>query len=150
MDLTQQQLRLEMAAFHDNRLDPQLSESEHRDAFARMKKLIIKAKKGCLEFSGASPDAKVMERAEFVIELRPMPERKLRFGQPHLPARLVRLYCAEPRIVEDTILGLHLGTKPNAEDILREQNVSIDTAVQRAHDWEMLQYTPETSQGNGG
>lgn len=149
-DLSQHDLAQEMEAFHGNHLDPQLSETEHRDAFARLKSLIIKARQGRLEFSGASPDAKVMERAQFVIELRPMPERTMRFGQPHLPARLVRLYCAEPRIVENTILGLHLGTKPNAGDLLREQNASIDTAAQRAHDWEMSQYTQQTSRETGG
>lgn len=39
-DLSQQDLVQEMQAFHTNALDPQLSEAEHRDAFARLKKLI--------------------------------------------------------------------------------------------------------------
>ncbi|MDT0169567.1 hypothetical protein [Pseudarthrobacter sp. BRE9] len=140
-DLSCTELRAEMERFHANVLDPQLSETEHRDAFARLKALMRKARKGQLEFSEPFPDAKVMERAEFVIELRPQPERLVRFGQPQLPARLVRLYCAEPSALEATILGLHLGTKPNGEDVDQEQNDSIDTAATRAHNWEMSQHT---------
>ncbi|MFE4834457.1 hypothetical protein ACFRAU_07225 [Arthrobacter sp. NPDC056691] len=136
--------------FYTNALDPQLSEAEHQDAFARLRRLMQKAQQGILDFSGRSPDAKVMSRADFVIELRPQPERTYRFGRPSLPARLVRLYCAEPTLRDRVILGLHLGTKPNDDDVHNEQNSSIDIAAQRAHDWDTLQHTKNLNNGVGG
>ena len=139
----------EMTVFKANTLDPGLTESEHKDAFARLKKLVTKAKKGQLVFSGTAPEAKVMARADFVIELRPQPEVEYRFGQPHLPSRLVRLYCAEPQLQDGTILGLHLGTKPNADDADNEQNASIDCAETRANAWELNEYRMRLEANSG-
>lgn len=149
-NLTLSNLVEEMKDFHSNALDPQLSEAEHRDAYARLRRLMQRAQQGVLEFSGASPDAKVMSRANFVIELRPQPERTHRFGRANHPARLVRLYCAEPNILDGTLLGLHLGTKPNDDDVQNEQDASIDIAAQRAHDWEMLQHVEKLTKTLGG
>lgn len=132
-----EEFKEELKALRSNDLDPALSESEQRDALARLKKLIYKARDGQLVFSEVAPEAKVMTKARFVIELRPQPEAEYRFGQPHLPSRLVRLYCAEPKLLDQTIMGLHLGTKPNAEDVDDEQNDSIDCAAGRANSWEL-------------
>ena len=149
----QEDFRRELASFKANNLDPALSESEQKDAYARLKRLLYKARDGQLVFSEIAPEAKVMARARFVIELRPQPEVEYRFGQAYLPSRLVRLYCAEPELLDRTIMGLHLGTKPNAEDVDDEQNASIDCAADRANAWELGEFRrklEEKSNAKGG
>ena len=131
-DMTIGELREEMAALHENRLDPQMTIAEQADVFAKLRALLSAGMSATLNFEEPWPQAKVMTSEDFVIELRPRPAARRAFGRN---LRQVRLYIAEPLAPPDKLLALHLASKPNGEDTEHEQTASIQVAAIRAHLW---------------
>lgn len=130
-DRTVAGFRAEMEALFECRLDDGMSEAEHADAFTQLNTMMQHASDALLDFDSEKPEAKVMERSDFVIELRPKPAPALPWGRE---PRVVRLYFAEPNLPPDKLVALHLGTK-EGDDRRGEQNASIDVATSRAHEW---------------
>jgi virulence-associated protein VapD len=123
----------EMDALYANELDPELTETEYDDFRAQLTQLRQQAMQGTVRLEGFQPDGKVIPRTKFVIELRPILQRGSAFGRK---LRELRLYLAEPQLVQHGLLGLHLATKEASDDGYDEQDVSIDEAVDRAYGWE--------------
>jgi len=120
-----------MAALYEFRLDENMTEAEHADAFAQLQRMMRRASEAVLDFVSERPEATVIQRSDFIIELRPKPDPAAPWGR--IP-RVVRLYFAEPLAPPDKLVGLHVGTKQGA-DTAGEQNASIDLATSRAHSW---------------
>lgn len=126
-----------------------MSEAEHSDSLAKLKPLFEKAKAGLIQFEGRHPEAKTIERAgySYIVELRPKAGAPTIFGRT---SRLVRLYYAEPLNTGETLLALHLATKPNGPDVHGEQDNSILVAGSRADDWSLVyRQVEETAQERG-
>lgn len=136
---------VEITNLYANELDPALSEAEHIDLQALLRKLMKKAVMGQIVFRVSpetfNPEADTVKMAgrEYLYELRPQPQATMRFGQPVLPPRVARIYCTEPLHHESRILGLHLATKPSGPDSHNEQNEAVDESASRAETWEMEQ-----------
>jgi hypothetical protein len=126
------EFRQEMDDLWENKLDPRLTETEYDDFKALLTRLLMKAQQGTVRLSGPFPDGKIIDRTEFVIELRPILRRGTAFGRK---LRELRLYLAEPELVREGLLGLHLATKEASQSGYAEQDEAIDEAVDRAYAW---------------
>ncbi|APX01169.1 hypothetical protein BWQ92_04990 [Arthrobacter sp. QXT-31] len=126
----------EFSLLRDKKLDERMSEAAHADAFSKLSDLMAKARAGKIDFESRNPDAKVMELPgyAYIIELRPKKGAATVFGKP---ARLVRLYYAEPLWLTDQLVALHLATKPDGQDVNSEQNAAIREAGYRADGWSL-------------
>ena len=125
------EFRSEIDALQRQQFDKRMTEAEQADAWGKLKTMMKHGTEARLRFDGKNPEATVMTRCRFVIELRPKPEPVMAFNRPQ---RVVRLYYCEPAAAPDRLLALHLGSKANSAD-RTEQNASIDTAQTRAVDW---------------
>lgn len=126
----------ELRLLRDKQLDLMMSEAAQADAFSKLSDLMAKARAGTIDFEARNPDAKVMELPgyTYMLELRPKKGASTAFGKP---ARLVRLYYAEPLWLSDQLLALHLATKPDGQDTENEQNDAIREAGRRADEWSL-------------
>lgn len=99
------------------------------DAVGVLESLKRRASRGELEV-GYGPEYHVrkMRRVDYVLELRP------KFGKGKPPPRLLRLYYAEPKKVDGSLLPLLLATKANSASTA-EQNQSLDDAKARSRYW---------------
>jgi hypothetical protein len=113
-------------------LDERLSEAQHADYLSRLTDLLHDAMAGRLTFAKPDNQAEVMHLVPHVVELRPMPDKRQGEGAPN---RLLRLYLAEPLLHSKSLLALHLATKPNGEDVAKEQNAAVLEAGARASAW---------------
>ncbi|MGL3805827.1 hypothetical protein ACSYDW_06980 [Paeniglutamicibacter sp. R2-26] len=135
---------MEMAALHAATLDPDMSYTQHRDAFSELKVRIGSAKAGKAKFpvhvrrrSECEADTIEMSGKEYLIELR-QHTQKPRFGRNTETQRVARLYYFEPDSIPDQLHGLHLATK-DARFADVAQNGSIVTADTRAWHWRQSQ-----------
>lgn len=127
----------ELAAAKSGRLDHLLTRAQHMDAVGVLESLKRKASQGELKVgSGPEYRARRIRRVDYLLELRP------KFGKGKPPPRLLRLYYAEPKQVEGSLLPLVLATKENSADT-DEQNKSLDDAKVRSRRWTMMRGFPE-------
>lgn len=130
--------RPELQQFFEGEFDPQIPPASMTVLRERVRYLVGLLRSGRLRFDGADPLATVIERHDCIYELRPRPAGR------RLSTRELRLYCGEPKIVENLVLALHLASKPgNESDVMGEQDQAIDTAVGRGESWEIGQLKPQ-------
>lgn len=110
-------------------LDRSLTRAQHVDAVGVLESLKRRASQGELEVGdGPAYRVRKMHRVDYVLELRP------KFGKGKPPPRLLRLYYAEPKQVDGSLLPLVLATKENSANTA-EQNQSLDDAKARSRYW---------------
>lgn len=132
-DIGIQELRDEMAALKNNRLDPQLSHAQHIDYWSSLCTLTQRGVQGSLSIGrGGQFDADVLQ--DIILELKPSLGfgKRAAFGKR---PRKLRLYFGEPLGREYVLLALHLDTKEADESGLDEQDDAIQEAIRRAHVW---------------
>lgn len=124
-------LRPEMKALYEGNFDPAIPPASLTVIRQRIRELVSLVRDGQLRFDEADPEAKVMGRHDCVYYIKPRLSGRI-------PKRVIRLYCGEPKLAPQVVLGLHLASKPGtAPDTEGEQDKAIDTAVKRGGNWEL-------------
>lgn len=126
-----EEVRPEMDALWDNRLDPALTWAEHQDYKAKLSSLLKKGARGTVYVAEARGEAHVIRNT--ILELRPLLEStRPAFNRVQ---RHLRLYFGEPQLPDHALLALHLDTKGDAQSGLEEQNEAISESFRRADAW---------------
>src|SRR5699024_2678953 len=111
--------------------------AEYEDYRAQLRTLVAKGKSATLYVSERSQGSEARVIHDLLLELRPLlNDDRLVFGRQK---RALRLYYGEPATLDNVLLGLHLATKEASSSGLREQDVSIGVAKERAHNWAQAQ-----------
>ncbi|MGQ7788706.1 hypothetical protein [Nesterenkonia sp. K-15-9-6] len=133
---------MEWKLLEQGKFDSEMTFLEQLDAMAQLTERMELAADGKCKFPSRwlrrrDVDADEISRhGNYLLELRHVPESVNRtpFGKVQ---RVVRVYYYEPKLLDEVLAALALGSKPDGPDTGMEQNKSIDLANSRAWDWDV-------------